>query len=398
MIYYTLPQINYNINSFDLKLKINKKINYDTQECSLKKYLSKIKGLIDNHILEWDNIKKYTNSYEFIHTLIPNQKISISKVKPISRAFFKLIEIYNKHNIFSNDTPVSTFHLAEGPGGFIEATAFIRNNSKDNYYGMTLINDNANTPNWKKAEHILKKYKNIKIENGIDNTGNLYNHLNLLYCKKKYRNSMDIITADGGFDFSNDYNNQEINAYRLIFTQIAYAIIMQKYNGHFILKIFDIFEKCTIEILYLLSCFYKKVIVCKPDTSRVANSEKYIVCKFFKYKQTENISVKLINIIKVLEKVDFNIYVISSMLNIPVHFYFIKNVLEVNAILGHQQIENILYTIKIITHKDRKHEKLSSLKNNNIQKCINWCINNNIPYNKNYQSNNIFLGERTKSY
>ena len=31
MIYYTLPQINYNINSFDLKLKINKKINYDTQ-------------------------------------------------------------------------------------------------------------------------------------------------------------------------------------------------------------------------------------------------------------------------------------------------------------------------------------------------------------------------------
>ena len=82
---------------------------------------------------------------------------------------------------------------------------------------MTLIDDNANTPNWKKAEHILKKYKNIKIENGIDNTGNLYNHLNLIYCKKKYRNSMDIITADGGFDFSNDYNNQEINAYRLDF-------------------------------------------------------------------------------------------------------------------------------------------------------------------------------------
>ena len=31
MIYYTLPQINYNINSFDLKLKINKKINYDNK-------------------------------------------------------------------------------------------------------------------------------------------------------------------------------------------------------------------------------------------------------------------------------------------------------------------------------------------------------------------------------
>lgn len=398
MIYYTLPQINYNINESDLKLKLNKKKDYNNNSCSLKKYLSKIKGLIDYHLLEWDNVKKYTNSYEFIHTIIPNQKISISKVKPISRAFFKLIEIYNKHDIFVNNIPIKSFHLAEGPGGFIEATAYIRDNSNDNYYGMTLINDKTNTPNWKKAENVLKKYKNIKIENGTDNTGNLYNHLNLLHCKKKYKNSMNIITADGGFDFSNDYNNQEINAYRLIFTQIVYAIVMQKYNGHFILKIFDIFEKCTTEILYLLSCFYKKIIICKPDTSRVANSEKYIVCKFFKYSDTGNISKKFINIIKVLEKVDFNEYIISSMLNIPMHFYFIKNVLEINAILGHQQIENILYTIKIITHKDRKHEKISSLKHNNIQKCITWCINNNIPYNKNYQSNNIFLGERTKSY
>ena len=398
MIYYTLPQINYTISCSDLKLILNKKYSDNKISCSLKKYLSKIKGLIDYHILDWDTVKKYTNTYEFIHTIIPNQKISISKVKPISRAFFKLIEIYNRHSIFSNNTPIKSFHLAEGPGGFIEATAYIRNNEHDNYYGMTLLNENTNTPNWKKAENVLKKYKNIKIENGIDNTGNLYNHLNLLYCKKKYKNSMNIITADGGFDFSDDYNNQEINAYRLIFTQIAYAIVMQKYNGHFILKIFDIFEKCTTEILYILSCFYKKIIICKPDTSRTANSEKYIVCKFFKYSDTENISNKFVNIIKVLEKVDFNTYIISSMLNIPVHFYFMKNVLEVNAILGHQQIENILYTIKIITHKDRKHEKLTTLKHNNIQKCINWCINNNIPYNKNYQSNNIFLGERTKSY
>ncbi len=398
MIYYTLPQINYTISCHDLKLIINEKSEDKKNSCSLKKYLSKIKGLIDYHILDWDTVKKYTNTYEFIHTIIPNQKMSISKVKPISRAFFKLIEIYNRHSIFSNNTPIKSFHLAEGPGGFIEATAYIRDNEHDNYYGMTLLNENNNTPNWKKAEHVLKKYKNITIENGVDNTGNLYNHLNLLYCKKKYKNSMNIITADGGFDFSDDYNNQEINAYRLIFTQISYAIVMQKYNGHFILKIFDIFEKCTTEILYILSCFYKKIIICKPDTSRIANSEKYIVCKFFKYSDTENISNRFINIIKVLEKVDFNIYVISSMLNIPVHFYFMKNVLEANAILGHQQIENILYTIKIITHKDRKHDKLLSLKNNNIQKCINWCINNNIPYNKNYQSNNIFLGERTKSY
>ena len=34
----------------------------------------------------------------------------------------------------------------------------------------------------------------------------------------------------------------------------------------------------------------------------------------------------------------------------------------------------------------------------NINTIIGMCINNNIPYNKNYQSNNIFLGERTKKF
>jgi hypothetical protein len=75
-----------------------------------------------------------------------------------------------------------------------------------------------------------------------------------------------------------------------------------------------------------------------------------------------------------------------------------NHIKETNAILAHQQIDNILSTIKIITHKDRKTEKIQSLKSQNIQKCINWCITNKIPYNKNYQTNNIFLGERTHNF
>ena len=57
----------------------------------------------------------------------------------------------------------------------------------------------------------------------------------------KYSNNMDIITADGGFDFSIDYNRQESLSIRLIYTQILYAITMQNYNGTFILKMFDIY-------------------------------------------------------------------------------------------------------------------------------------------------------------
>ena len=63
---------------------------------------------------------------------------------------------------------------------------------------------------------------------------------------------MDIITRDGGFDFSIDFNNQEQNSVKLIFSQICYALAMQKQGGTFILKIFDIFTKSTLELIYIL--------------------------------------------------------------------------------------------------------------------------------------------------
>tara|TARA_B110001454_G_scaffold18483_1_gene16948 strand:- start:2277 stop:3494 length:1218 start_codon:yes stop_codon:yes gene_type:complete len=405
MTYFTVPQIEFNILPNNLKLSIINKDKNDKEidifiNPSLKIYLNKIKNLIEHNLSNWDIIKKYTNPYEFIHTNIPGQRISISKIKPISRAFFKLVEIFNCHDICTTTEPIKTFHLAEGPGGFIEATTHIRNNINDEYHGMTLINNNnnSNIPGWNKADLLLKKYPNIHIEYGEDNTGNLYNHKNLQYCKEKYKNSMDIITGDGGFDFSIDFSQQEKLAFRLIFTQAAYAITMQKYNGHFILKMFDIFEKASVDIIYLLSCFYETVIISKPNTSRYANSEKYIICKNFKFINTENISTKLINILKILENIDFNEYYINSIINIPIQYYYLNNITEINAILGQQQINNILATIKLINYKDRKNDKLQNLKNNNIQKCIRWCEKNKINYNTNYENINIFLGERSKKH
>jgi len=397
MTYYILPQIEYDIRPSNLKL-VCKLINNDDGKLtiSLKKYLNKIKGLIDKHISHWDNTKKYTNPYEFIHTNIPNTKNSISKLKPISRAFFKLIEIYNTHHLLpQNDIPLKSFHLAEGPGGFIEATTYLRTNPNDKYYGMTLIEDkNINIPGWNKVDFLLKKNPNIELVTGADKTGNLYKEENLKYIIENHSNSMDIVTADGGFDFSADFNKQEQLAFRLIFTQVIYALVMQKKNGHFILKIFDIFEDCTVDILYLLSTFYEKVIIMKPYTSRYANSEKYVVCKSFKYDKIDDLYPKFIGILKFFNGFDFSKYKVKSILDIPIQNYYINSINEINAILGHQQIENILNTIKIITHKDKKQEKIYNLKCQNVTKCINWCIKNNIPYSKSNISSNIFIGDR----
>ena len=98
---------------------------------------------------------------------------------------------------------------------------------------------------------------------------------------------MDLVTADGGFDFSTDFNNQELQIAKLVFAQIAFALVMQKQHGNFVLKIFDCFYKCTIDLLALLSSLYKTVYITKPQTSRLGNSEKYVVCKDYLYNANE---------------------------------------------------------------------------------------------------------------
>ena len=246
MIIHLLPRVQPKIYKY---IQINIEETTSSEEVvvisnSLSIYLNDIKKQICVYELDWDIYKKYTNPFEFIHTNIPNKKKCVSKYKPISRAYFKMVELVNTFNLgIDSPNPIRSFHLAEGPGGFIEAVAKLRLCPKDSYIGMTLLDTDANqtVPGWKKTDPFLKEFSNVKIENGKDGTGNILSFNNFVYISETYGSSMDLITADGGFDFSNDYENQELNMIPLLYGQIIYALCMQKQGGCFVLKIFDVF-------------------------------------------------------------------------------------------------------------------------------------------------------------
>ena len=382
MSFYLFPNNSNTLDSENISFTFTKDIDnikiYINK--SLNTYINYAKKQIELYYLEWDIYKKYTNPYEYIHSIIPNNKTSVSKLKPLSRSFFKLIEIFNLLDILNdiNMSKITSFHLAEGPGGFIEALSWLRNNNNDTYYGMTLINDDDNIPGWKKSQYFLNKNKNVKIEYGINNNGDLSDVENLKYCREKYKNSIDIITGDGGFDFSVDFNKQEIVSSKLILYQICFAISMQKENGIFILKFFDLFTEASVELVYLLSLCYEKIYIVKPFTSRYANSEKYIVCKKFKLTNVTNILDKLI---ENYSEINNNKNFLKTILNLKIPYFFLNKLEEYNAIIGQQQIENIISTINLINNS--KDDKLEIIKNNNIQKCVQWCIKYKIPYYKN---------------
>ena len=80
MSFFTVPIVTRSLddNSFLLAFHsiddIQPKINN-----SLFNYLLKNKGQIEKCLYQWDTMKKYTNTYEYIHTQIPGTKNAVCK-------------------------------------------------------------------------------------------------------------------------------------------------------------------------------------------------------------------------------------------------------------------------------------------------------------------------------
>ena len=209
------------VNEFDENYKKNylliKFLKHNNIYIFNKNELFLIKTKIDSYNnKEWNLSKKNINLYEYIYT---SSRINqnISNIRLISRSYLKLHEII-KGKIINNKSIKNACCICDGPGGFIQC---INDNFKDiDYiYGITLIKLNDNdVPYWNKI--ILNNKKNILLDG--DGTGDIYNIKNMNYFINEInkREKLDLITCDGGFDFSSNYNDQENMCYRLLFCEI----------------------------------------------------------------------------------------------------------------------------------------------------------------------------------
>ena len=376
--------------------------------------LNRAKNRINNiDSTKWEEIKKITTPYEFIHAFNPKSKYndsrSVALIKPLSRSFFKMIEMIYEFcpDIIQSKDAIITTHIAEGPGGFIEAVRYVRKGKYDDYaFGMTLVKydkneyKNVHIPGWNKSNQFLYNNPEVHIINGSDGTGDIYKTNNIKYLNEKVRkissNGSDLITADGGFDFSVEYNYQEQSSCKLIFSQILGALQCQKQGGTFICKFFDFNSYFTVEMLYLLYTVYESITIYKPYTSRIANSEKYIICSGFKGIETSLSNTSLSNtslsnkslsntslskLFEVLEQ--WNKYKIQTINyifeKIPVEF--IEKIKAINAEIIDYQVSSINTAIDIIrTNKiDNNKKWYDSTIEIHIQKAREWCKKYNIP-------------------
>jgi 23S rRNA U2552 (ribose-2'-O)-methylase RlmE/FtsJ len=252
----------------------------ETYEDMSKSKLIETKSLIDQCPIKlWEKSKKQHNDYEYIYTS-SKKDMNVCSINPVSRSYFKLYEMIKDFHLIKSN--IFCACLAEGPGGFIHCLndlSYRQENLIHRCYGITLYSSDRKIPYWNQM--IIKNKKNI-LSYGEDKTGDLYKLNNAKHFIKHVGNNFcHLVTADGGFDYSEDYNQQEISSYKLLYSEIYVALHIQSQTGNFVLKVFDLFNYQTIQLIYVLYTCYSIVEFYKPLTSRLSNSEKYVICSGF---------------------------------------------------------------------------------------------------------------------
>ena len=319
------------------------------------------KSLIDKNPKKWNNCKKCINEYEYVYSSSFSNK-NICKKKPVSRSYFKILEIIKSLEI-KNYKKVDS--IAEAPGGFLE---FFNENTCD-ICAISLISGDNSIPHW---NHNIIRGDNIKIISGKDNTGDIYKLENILYYVKcSGQNKSDIVTGDGGFDYTQNFSNQELDSYPLIFSEVLMALLLLKNEGIFICKIFDILHLKTIKILYILRKLFDKMYIVKPSMSRTTNSEKYVVCIGYKGYDKESVNMMIHNFQKDLQ--------------IKVPKLFIENLRIFNIHYVSKQIEEIKKGVSMMEDNMKKYPSTIQIE---IGK--NWCTKYGLDINETFFNSRRF--------
>ena len=363
-----------NVNeNFNIRINESETPNSSKEEYGYNDNINLYRDKIDNINNDiWKKIRWIINKYDF--TI--NGPI-------INRAFYKYWEMVHEFGIFDEYDSKSDIilHCAEAPGGFIQGSnIFLKLDDNENggdakisksdnggcaqsldEDGFTLVKRKHKKPNLLNSYRIYtmslnrnyddyKRYnlpsynknvinRNVHILHGADNTGDLNNLDNIDYIDKNVKNKFYLITCDGGFDEGINFNNKEQLHYQLILNEIYSSIKLQKNNGHFILKMFDIFTETSIHLLYLLTLCYNSVWIYKPLTSRPTNSEKYIICKNFNYDgKNRDIfleGIKKISVFFTKSKANYKCFTLFKV--IPDEF--IKDICDINTNIVKRQCD-----------------------------------------------------------
>jgi 23S rRNA U2552 (ribose-2'-O)-methylase RlmE/FtsJ len=327
----------------------------------------------------WDLAKRITNPYELVYTTSSRLGLpkSTSCFQPLSRSFFKMVEILQVLQFFERhkQPKLRSLQICEGPGGFIEAFLYSAEQHKrtaPNVYAMTLKPTHTMIPGWRRASFFVQKHKNISLLYGPTKTGNIYEPCNQEACKEAVGQiGAHLVTADGGFDFSEDFYAQEKSIFRLLVCSSVIILKSVAFEGDCVLKVFDCNSPATRDLLTLLSSCFQSWTLYKPATSRPCNSEWYFLGKSAIRHRDSAIQI----LMRVQEALEHS--PIDRILRVnPMNDFFIK--LQEKRCIKQKEALKKVFTFCKEKHTLTQEDKEILWKKQRIPS-IHWCTEFHIP-------------------
>ena len=345
-------------------------IKLQTIAWTIPKSYANFKKTLDKEKDELANIfndKKKTNIFRQLD-LFKNEKSIIAKMGNtynVSNAWLKCYELLSYYNIIPNEVKESYVHFgnAEFPGSFICASHHYiatKTNWLNKYIwkGSSLVEINELNEQPLADEYALwKNYTDNWLMNKI-HSGDVLNKDNQHYFEKYFKHTVDLYTADLGFDVSKDPNAQEKLQLQPNIGQVLSGLLTLKNGGNQITKQYMFFEPRTISLFALLSNLFKKLYICKPVSSKKANSEIYLVGLNYTYNEPI--------VYHILNNLD------NELPFCKVGKKFLQQIEKISKVIFNEQIEKIKQDIKLVNDEVNLSTGINTYKPIMENQLIDW--------------------------
>ncbi|NWI61600.1 CMTR2 methyltransferase, partial [Calyptomena viridis] len=335
---------------------------------ALKESMNEVKNqLSDKNLEDWHRHTSFTNK---AGKIISHVKKSVN-AELCTQAWCKFHEILCSFPLLPEaalqDGELNSVHLCEAPGAFIASlNHYLKSHRVPCHWNWV-----ANTLNpYHEANDTLRMIMDDRlIANtlpwwyfGPDNTGDVMTlrHLTGLQNFLSSMTTVHLVTADGSFDCQGNPGEQEALVSPLHYCETVTALMILGTGGSFVLKMFTLFEHCSINLLFLLNCCFEEVHVFKPATSKAGNSEAYVVC--LRYMGRESLHLLLPKMTQ-----NFGAEVVNKAL-FPQHILpesFLKIHEECCMFFHKCQVQTISENIRLFEHM----EEAEQMKLNKLRDC-----------------------------
>ncbi|KAK2588336.1 hypothetical protein KPH14_004352 [Odynerus spinipes] len=317
-------------------------INEETKFCDPKilKDIINSKTIFDKiDKVEMRKARTRSNPYETIRGAFFLNRAAVKMANMDKACGF----LFTRPNNLENNELLYFADVCAGPGGFSEYVLW-RKKWHAKGFGFTLKNQN----DFKLGDFYAGSPETFHTFYGPKGDGDVFDTSNQeafrdLIMKHTHDKGVHFMMSDGGFSVEGQETIQEILSKQLYLCQCLVALMIVRNGGHFVTKLFDLFTPFSAGLIYLMYRCFDEICIFKPNTSRPANSERYLICKGKRH-DTYDVMKYLFHVNKLLLKQDKknDVMELVPLEELEMEKEFIQYFRRSNNELGKKQIIGLL--------------------------------------------------------